>query len=258
MEREEPSVWKSIFQHPEGTLAFAKSLIPSIEAEMTRSGIDQSVLVAFPWQSPVHCTLNNEHLLDLVKHKPDKFFAICSVNPFKPGWQAEVERCKSNGAIGIKINPQWQEGTLSSEAVEALALQCAAKDLLIMTHIDHPYKSSGASPAHFCELLSKCPDTKFIAAHMGGMIGLYTLNQNVKPLLKNVWFDTAVSSTLSMVQHYIDVGLEDKVILGSDFPFNHSHEQKQVVDDLTKLVSDPAIRRKILHANMSALLESLR
>ena len=137
-------------------------------------------------------------------------------------------------------------------------MHCAGNNLFIMTHIDHPFKLSGASPAHFCELLARCPQTKFIAAHMGGMIGLYALNSKIKNLFANVWFDTAISSTLQMVQHYVDVGLEDKIILGSDFPFNHSHEQKQVVDELSTLLASTTLRDKVFHQNFLNLVDSLR
>jgi predicted TIM-barrel fold metal-dependent hydrolase len=253
---EEPSIWKSIFEHPECQTTIRLAHAEKVEEEMARSGVARSVLVAFPWTQQKNCRTNNDYILEQKRKNSRAFEVICSVNPFVEGWEEEVLRCKAAGAVGIKINPEWQRGKLSDSAVMALGNFCRNHKLFIMTHIDHPYKISGASPAEFCLLLSKCPETRFIAAHMGGMIGIYQLNPRVAPLFKNVWFDTAISSTLKMVTIALDLGLEDKILLGSDYPFNHSHQQKQVVDDLRAMVKDPKQFEKISHINFNRLIEA--
>lgn len=244
----------TIHHHPEGVFALSLSSPEMILQSMTKSGISKSVLVSFPWNSSQLCSSNNSYLKEVIKNHPN-FLLIASVNPSQAGWKEEATRAKASGAIGLKVNPEWQGFDLDDPCMDELAKFAVSNNLFLMIHIDHGFKKSRTSPAHFCEFLQKNPEVKIIAAHMGGMIGIYALNTRLRNLFKNVWFDTAVSSTLSMIKHYVEVGLEDKIIFGSDFPFNHSHEQKQVIEGLKLLGLGKAIEDKIFFQNFNKLIE---
>lgn len=244
----------SIHHHPEGEFALSLSTPEMILQSMTKSGIAKSVLVSFPWNSSQLCSMNNSYLKEVVKSHPI-FLMIASVNPLHDGWKEEASNAKATGAIGLKVNPEWQGFDLDDPCMDELAKFAISKNLFLMIHIDHSFKKSRTSSAHFCEFLQKNPEVKVIAAHMGGMVGMYALNDRLRNLFKNVWFDTAVSSTLSMIKHYTQVGLEDKIIFGSDFPFNHSHEQKQVVEGIKLLGLGQEIEDKIFSKNFNRLIE---
>ena len=96
--------------------------------------------------------------------------------------------------------------------------------------------------------------TATMAAHMGGMLGLYAPFKDIRERLKNVWFDTAISNTLYMIRYYLDCGLESKIIFGSDFPFNHSHKQKQVVEGIKALNLGPNIEAAIFSNNFKNIV----
>lgn len=122
-----------------------------------------------------------------------------------------------------------------------------------MTHVDQPFKLSPTSPAHSLKLASAHPGTRILAAHMGGMLGTYTGLPAVRSALDNIWFDTALSATLYMVRFYAERGLVDKIVFGSDFPFNHSHSQAQVVQGLRELGLGQEIKAKIFSENFAQL-----
>lgn len=243
----------AIYTHKESEPTLKLAKIEEIKSSMNLAQIDKSVLVSFPWKSLELCSENNDHILEIINNS-SQFYGICSINPNKKGWIKEAEKCTQAGAIGLKINPEWQNYSLFSGPTNDLAKFAEKNNIFIMTHIDHAFTESKANTAAFTKLISNHPNTKFLAAHLGGLLGIYFLHSPIKKILKNVWFDTAVSSTLKMVEYYADVGLENKVIFGSDFPFNHSHSQKQVVDGIKELQLGDEINKKIFSENFLNLI----
>jgi predicted TIM-barrel fold metal-dependent hydrolase len=250
----EKSVIEAIYRHPDGEKALSFSSPETILGSMKRSKINVSLLVSLPWRSMRLCQENNEFILDAARR--DKcFMAVCSVQPCNKDWKKEAARCLKKGAVGIKVNPTWQGYVLDCREMASLAGFIARENVFLMTHIDHVFRKSSASPAHLLSLVKKCPETRILAAHLGGMLGIYAMHQPVAAALRNVWFDTAVSSTVKMVEFVIRSGLEDKVIFGSDFPFNHSHKQGQVLEAIKSLNLGKGIEAKIFCSNIVKLIK---
>lgn len=228
------SIQEAIHHHPEGPCALALSAPEAILASMDQSGIQRSVLVAFPWGEQELCSENNDYILETAAGN-ERFLAICSVQPTSPNALQEVSRVVRSGAKGIKVNPVWQKFALDDPRMDELALAVQSAQAFLMLHVDQPYKSSPASSTMLYALARKHPGLRILAAHLGGLLGLSALHPPVARTLANVWYDTAMSSTLEMVRWYCQAGLADKLVLGTDFPFNHSHSQKQVIDDIRDL-----------------------
>ena len=57
-----------------------------------------------------------------------------------------------------------------------------------------------------------------------------------------------------MVEFYVAAGLVDRIIFGSDFPFNHCHDQKSVVQGILALNFPSEIRERIFCRNLEALI----
>ena len=248
----EKNIVQAIYEHPEGPYALSLSSPPAIKESMKRAGITQSVLVSMPWATPELCKLNNDHVLEQTS-KENCFFAFCSVQPSQKGWEAEAERVLEQGALGIKINPEWQGVALNSPELDALADFLVKKNALLMTHIDQAYKKSTASPADLYTLAARHPNLKIVAAHMGGLLGLYSTYPPIAQGIQNVWFDTAVSATLPMIKWYVEAGLGHKIILGTDFLFNHSHSQEQVIQGINQLNLDASTFEAIYKNNLFEL-----
>jgi len=249
----EKKIINAIYEHPEGACALQLAAPEPISTSMKTNHIDKSVLVSFPWKSHDLCCENNRYLFEVVK-KNSKFFWIASIQPCSNGWMKEAERCINLGAIGIKINPFWQnfklDGPETNQLIEWFVPQ---KNVFLMTHIDQAFKQSVSSPSRLFNLVCKYPNAKILAAHMGGGLGIYALHPPLEKTIKNIWFDTAVSSTLKMIRFYVEAGLENRIIFGSDFPFNHSHSQGQVLNGIRSLKLSPEIEVKIFKDNFYSL-----
>jgi uncharacterized protein len=248
----ERCIQKAIHQHPEGPYALGLASPTSILDSMDQADIARSVLVSFPWANPELCRENNDFILELAARQ-DRFMAICSVQPNDTQFIQEAARVLQAGALGIKINPVWQSFFLADKKIEDLAALIIEHGGFLMLHVDQPYKHSPASPAHLADLASRHPKLKILAAHLGGLLGISALHPPVAKKLRNVWYDTAVSSTLEMVRLYCQTGMKEKIVFGSDFPFNHSHSQKQVVDDLRRLELDTDVLKGIFQNNFFSL-----
>ena len=244
----EMEVARAIYSHPEGEMALSLSSPQAILRSMDSCDIATSVLIAFPWKTQKLCKETNDYLLDLVSRE-NRFACFCSVQPGETGSIREVERVRKAGALGIKVNPAWQGLELNGPEMIDLGSYLLQEEIPLMVHVDHPYRLSPASPAHLHDLAVRLPELRILAAHLGGLLGLYGLHPPVAEGLKNVWFDTAVSSTLEMVGFYVQAGLQDKLVLGSDFPFNHSHSQKQMIQGIKDLGLEGEIVNKIFIDN---------
>jgi len=249
----EEIITAAIHRHPEGPYALSLSSPKAISQSMEQSGIDRAVLISLPWFSGELCHENNAFLLDTVA-KDNHFMAVCAVQPLKSDWLKEAESCFESGAVGLKVNPSWQGYALDGSEMEELSSYVSEKNKFLVVHVDHPYRKSLSSPANLYQLLRARPQTRFVAAHMGGLLGLYVFHPPVAETLKNVWFDTAVSSTLKIVRFYVEAGLSEKIIFGSDFPFNHSHSQRQVLEGLLSQNFDRSMGEAMLSQNLLDLI----
>lgn len=249
----EEAVAEAIYRHPDGAMALGLSSPDSIRRSMESSGIAGSVLVSMPFTDPALCRETNDFLLELAGR--DKAFkVIASVNPASPGWREEAGLCLGEGAIGIKVNPAWQGFDLDGPQMEDFAAWMAGRRAFIMTHIDQAYKESRSSPARLYRIAPRHPSTRFLAAHMGGMLGAYNLRPENAAQLRNIWFDTAVSQTLKMVAFYVAAGLEDRIVFGTDFPFNHCHDQQSVVEGIAALGFTAEVEGMIFSGNLESLV----
>jgi uncharacterized protein len=221
---------------------------------MKKSGIDCSVLVSFPWKNWKLCLENNDYLLEQCAKYDGNFMAICSVQPGHRACLKEAGRCIDSGAVGIKINPEWQGGCLDAPQIGRLARYVSERGRFVLAHIDQPFRKSRSSPAHLFSLLKRNPGVRIVAAHMGGLLGLYTRFSLTSGPLKSLWFDTAVSETLEIIRYYVQEGLSDRLLFGTDFPFNLCHSQKIVKDRIINLALSNAVKRKIFGENFRCLL----
>lgn len=250
----ERKIYEAIHHQPNGPEVLAMSSIENIKKSMKKSGIERAALVSFPWNDPSLCQENNDYVLEAIK-ADSRFWGICSLHLRFAGWKTEAERCLKAGAVGFKINPDWQDYELEGGEVEALLTWIQQKKVFLMVHIDHAFKKSSTSAAHLFNLIRAHPKAKILAAHMGGMLGAYALYPKYRPHFENLWFDTAVSATLPMVNFYLQAGLEKKIIFGSDYPFNHIHGQKPVVSGIKKLKLKKAVEERIFKKNFLDLIK---
>jgi predicted TIM-barrel fold metal-dependent hydrolase len=121
--------------------------------------------------SPDDVTLGNDAMLDLCTHEPDRVRMFTTVNPnFTAHACAEIERCTSRGAIGIKLLASRRADDRLLDPIAALAAEHRLPVLHhIWQHRTREWPSQEISDgADLSRLAARHPRASFILAHIGG------------------------------------------------------------------------------------------
>ncbi|MCS6934929.1 MAG: amidohydrolase [Chitinophagales bacterium] len=211
------------------------------------------------WAKPEHCydtsRFFNDHIADVVKRYPRRFIGLGTV-PMHHAELAvkELERCSKLGLAGIEIGTNVNDNNLNEP--QFFPIYEAAQDLDMAIFV-HPWNMMGARqmpkywlpwlvgmPAEtsraICSLIfggvfERFPKLRFAFAHGGGSfpatIGrieqgykvrpdLTAIDNNVNPreYLGHFWVDS-LTHDITMLRYIMDLLGEDKICLGSDYPF---------------------------------------
>ena len=217
----------------------------AIVADMDRIGVDRACINK--WNCP-DIRRGNDDVARALRGYPGRFAGFAATAPAlgPEANRAELRRCFDElGFQGVKVHNAYEALTfrdtaslrVATAALEAIWAFCHERRCPVLCH-------GFLTPAY----AKQFPQAKFIAAHAGGA------RQHAEAYADcpNVYFDTANSLTLAgNIEHFVDCGLADRVLYGSDLPYaSQAYRFGQVV---TARVPD-GIMRKILGENMAALL----
>jgi len=243
------SAFKSLYQSKKSRLSGAEELIET----MDQQGVDKSVVFGFPWRSQDHFKLNNDYIIEAVLRHPDRLIGMACFDPFHPKAPNEAARCLDSGLSGIG-ELAFYESDINHSATRALTPVmeiCLKRNVPILIHTNEPvgHMYPGKAPmshSGIYRFLKTFPDNRIILAHWGGGLFFFNLlKKEVKPVFKNVFFDTAASPFLYDPVIYkmaSDIVGHEKILFGSDYPlikperyFNELKEsglEKQIIDDI--------------------------
>lgn len=199
-----------------------------IIAGMDKSGVDKSIVFGFAFQNMENCRIANDYTIEAVKRYPDRLIGYISVVPTAPDADAEIDRCLSAGLCGIgELFPDGQGWVMEDLAhSERFAAICLERNLPVIIHANEPvgHEYAGktqAYPQRMAAFAEHHPELTTIFAHWGGGLPFYELMPEIKNNLRNCFYDTAVTPFLFRPEIYRaarEIGLLDKLLLGSDFP----------------------------------------
>jgi len=121
--------------------------------------------------SPADVTRGNDAMLEICRTHPDTVRMFTTVNPnYTPHALAEIERCTSAGAIGVKLLASRRADDPLLDPIAALATE---RGLPILHHIWQHRRREWPSQeisdgADLARLAKRHPDATFILAHIGG------------------------------------------------------------------------------------------
>ena len=249
--------FRALYDHPRAATATVDDLLLS----MDRNRIDRACLVNIGWARHELCVETNDHILEAASARPDRFIAICAVNPIAgPPAVAEVERCAGLGARGIgELHPDSQGFDLGDPVVMRPVMEAVQRHgLVLLTHasepVGHAYPGKGqVTPYVLYRFATAFPEARIIMAHWGGGLPFYALMPEVREALRNVYFDTAASTFLYEPRVFETVvGLvgAEKVLFATDFPLI-KHERLLAQVEEANLSSDQ--KDRILGGNAADL-----
>jgi hypothetical protein len=210
-------------------------------AAMDAAGVDQSVVVGWPWQNNDLCVEQNSWLIEIARQYPDRLRVLCTVQP-NAGDAAirEFRRCIESGMIGAgELNADGQNFRLDDPGFLNLARAAIEWRAPLLLHtnepVGHNYPGKGQLPlAAIYALVKTLPELRLVLAHWGGGYPFYELMPEVRAVSPNIFYDTAASPLLYAPQIFRTVANivgAEKILFGSDFPlmlYPKRHKQPEM------------------------------
>lgn len=177
-----------------------------------------------------------------------------------PDMLAKLKQDIANGARGLKVHAVLQDVPLSDPRTHAAIEVFGEADLPVMVHVgvSHYYLPGQTNPCtpengkieYFVDLARQFPQYKLIAAHCGN--NYPTQLAEMTRGLDNVYTDTTFCSGAKMAEVVKSLG-EDKVLLGTDYPFSGIHDALNEVDKA--FPEDCPAKEKLCYGNAARMLK---
>jgi len=197
----------------------------------------------------------NDHIAEIVQRYPKRFIGLGTIPLQSPELAIkELERCKKIGLVGVEIGSHVNDWNLNDENLFPVFQAAEKMDMAIFVHpwdmmskakmekywlpwlVGMPAESSLAiCSLIFGGVMEKLPKLRFAFAHGGGSFPA-TIERiqhgfNVRPdlcaidnkadpksYLGKFWVDSLTHDP-TMLKYLVELMGEDKVALGSDYPF---------------------------------------
>jgi predicted TIM-barrel fold metal-dependent hydrolase len=212
---------------------------------MDESHIDHALVFGFPWKSMERCRRDNNYAAECSIKANGKLWWLAVFHPFDG--RTAVEELKNiigdPYMIGVKIKAQFQDYSLKDiDLLRPFLEEITRHNKIALLHVQQPINSSNGNGANeLLNLIENFPNLKVIAAHFGGMLGMYQPYPPVGNKLRNVYYDTAMGITAGeMAAVYASLGLTNKMFFGSDFPM---HSPKKIINDLKHFLENKQSQR---------------
>lgn len=219
-------------------------------ASMDRIGIRTTCLSAFQslGGDPAR---GNDAVAGVVKQYSGRFVGYGTLNPLFPEEViSELDRClDSLGLWAIKLHPTMHRNTPPDDPIYHMVYaNLQDRHGVVLSHTFGTAQTIDTLSAAY-------PDVVFIYAHVGGTFDGPTA-RGLAPLLRerdNVYIDTVLSVVpYGHIEQWVAVAGSDKLLFGSDVPFNDNAHQ---IGRLTHAHISERDKEKILGLNMQKLLK---
>jgi uncharacterized protein len=217
------ATFAAIYADPQARMADAAGLLAALAA----AKMDGAVAAGFAFSAAADIEAQNAYLAEAAREHPT-IAALATVNPALPGWQRAAERALDAGAAGLgELRPADQGWDPLGPEAGALCELAAEWGRPLLWHVSEPVghaypgKAGGISPIGLITLATAHPETKMVAAHLGGGLSFYLQMPEVRDAIRNVYFDTAAVPLLYAIEsiaRLVDLTGEHRVLFASDFP----------------------------------------
>ena len=233
---------------------------------MKKNQISCAFLGTLYWKSIKLHRLNNEYNHKVALQNPNKFYIFQSLHYLEvKKWQKfsskKINKLLDNFKkkkyfLGFDFEPhsiKMNSLNWKLESWDKFFKHIEKKKISIRIVGRHPHQHKLNYPYFFLSLFKKYPKINFYITAMGGSISYYEELSALKKVLKNVHYILSTPTTPSMIKTIINL-VPDKVMFGTDFPFNHSFNQQFLVKKIKTMNLKKNIYRKIMYQNSKKLL----
>lgn len=186
-----------------------------------KDGVDYSVVLNIA-TNPKQQTNVNDFAISL--KDIDGIIPFGSIHHDSPDALDELERLKENGIKGVKLHPDYQGFFIDDEKMLPIYEKIGKLGLITVLHcgfdIGYP-EPIHCPPERLASVLHAFGGAPVVAAHFGGLCARPETLEHLCG--KNVYLDTAYCYgmlTPRKAKELIDIHSADKILLGSDAPWN--------------------------------------
>ena len=251
-ERIAPAAMKQLSYQGGGLMPQTDGTLASLKEEMTRDGVDISVVLSIATNPKQQHNVND---FAISINADPAIVAFGSVHPDAPNALEELERIHAAGLKGVKLHPEYQGFYPDDPRMKPIYKKISELGLVALFHagVDCAYTPPYHSmPGHLLGAL-KMLDTHVVAAHWGGVgFGVEVLE---KLCGKDLYLDLSYgydSIPKPIAQAIADKHGTDRLLFASDMPWHRPGWEMRLIESLD-LSSDD--REKIYHRNAEKLLK---
>jgi uncharacterized protein len=163
---------------------------------MDKAGVEKTVIFGSDFGAKIgdpeiHPFEANKILANIAKKYPDRFVALCAIDPRRPGAMRHMEKCIEEwGMKGLKLHPAAGFYP-TDEILYPFYEKCGDWGFPIVFHTGAqpaaPVCLDTQRPCFIAEAATRFPDTKMIMAHAG--MDLWNEAVMYGKLIPNVYFD---------------------------------------------------------------------
>jgi len=206
-------------QHGYSYPSYADGTVAGLMASMDAEGVDISVMMPIATKPSQAGSIN----LFAGGHASERLIAFGTVHPAQEDWENTLEELAAEGRKGIKLHPEFQDFYIDSPESVRILRKCGELGLIVTFHsgedIGYP-PPVHATPERIRRAADAAPDTKLIAAHMGG----WNMWEDAAKLLAgtHLMFDTAYVQIRMDAAEFRDLTREfgaERVLFASDSPW---------------------------------------
>jgi len=235
---------------------YGEGTIDSLKQFMITDGVDISVNAPVATK-PEQVKSINKTMIEC-NSKEKNIICMGAMHPLfnKTGnIREELEFLAKNNIKGIKMHPEYQNFYPDDGGLKIIYETCAKNNIFILFHAGadaaFDFDSAKGTPKRFKQVIKSYPDLKIILAHMGGYQMWDYVYKELVGL--NVYFDTAFCNEMEdkVLVSLIKVHGCDKIIFGTDFPWERASLLKQKIE---KIINDEDVRKMIFYQNAKKIL----
>ena len=234
-----------------GLIPLTDGTVSGLLDSMDRCGVTHAVLLNIATKPS-----QQRHVNDWTASvNSDRIIAFGSVHPNAPDVMDELERIHCLGLKGVKLHPEYQGFDINDPKLMPVYRKIASLGLITVFHagLDIGYMPPPrTSPAAFASILPAFDGAAVVAAHMGGYMQWDEVINHLCGL--PIYLDTSFSFgriIKPQAQRIIDLHGPDRILFGTDLPWNEADTESRLINSLDLSESD---REKIFFKNAAALL----
>lgn len=220
--------WLECVQPPAGPRLQGWPSVDRLLRDMDAAGIDKALIQSWYWESHDTCDESLAWQVEWTRAHPERLMALA---PFHarggPGALDLLRRALDAGLVGIgEIHPPAQgyayDDPFLDQALDLAAQARAPVSVHVTEPTGHVYPGRCDTPFMQLQALARRhPDTRFVFAHLGGLLPFHEQNAATRAALRNVWYDTSAVPLLydrAVYPRICDVVEPSRILFGTDYP----------------------------------------